>query len=425
MDSIFWPRRNQHLLRTVQLATPENFSPLLISSLKHITRRVNILRELERIGDKDSKLTQTTLISIADHLATASGELMDQASRDAIGLICEGLMGANTGADLAALDEQELVSYVGPLSTWLGKSRKTGFSAFFGTPVPTLQAVSDVLDKYLDNSVARLSQRLDVDLRVLPACTYKIIDLIAIAGEADTFPKHFAYFMPEDQGVKYSPIKRTVVFANTYLSLYRQIALEQKTIFGWRNEDLPADSDIDRYMISWFRGHDLGHSIVLSSTDYRRLSQHDRWGSMMAQEAVADVFGFLLALDPEVAESLDLDPTRMVRFYVLELFRYLRRGPQHFPDAGAAYIQLKMLEDAGVLVVAEPGSIRINCEDFPSAMADIARTLLLAVMSDDIEAFDKFLKTYGTHRVRDTDLLFGLPICETSLLYEQSLLESA
>lgn len=428
MNSIFWPKRQQHIIRAVRLEKPENFSPTLTSALSQLVRQANLIRELERAGEKDSMLVQTILVTIANHLATASGQLADEASREAMGLIAEGLMGSvwikDTGAQLAGLDEQELVSYVGPLSTWLGKSRETGFSAFFGTPNLRLQAVSNIVDHYLDSSVARLSRQLGAELQQLPACSYKIIDLIAIGGEADTFPKHFAYFMPEDQGIKYSPVKRTIVFANTYLSLYQQISLEQKGIFGWTDDDLPAAQDIERYMMSWFRGHDLGHSIVLPATDYRRLSRHDRWGSMVAQEAVADVFGFLLALTPDVADCLELESDKMVRFYVLELFRYLRRGPEQFPDAGAAYAQLKMLEDAGVLSVIAPGRIHIDCAAFPAAMMRIAKTLLDAVMSDNLETFKRFLRTYGVHHARNTDVLFGLSLCETSLFYEQSLLES-
>ncbi|MFJ4145133.1 hypothetical protein [Pseudomonas sp. NPDC089734] len=429
MNSIFWPKRKQHLIRAVQLATPETFSSELRHSLKNITRKANAIREIERADPQYSTLVQPLVLSIAHHLAAASGQLQDEASRQAMGLVAEGMMGSmaleNAGPDLAALNEKELVGYAGPLSTWLGKSRQTGFSAFFGTPNPRLQAVSDVVDQHFESSVARLSERFGVELQRLPACSYKIIDLCAIAGEADTFPKHFAYFMPEDQGIKYAPIKRTVVFANTYLSLYRQIALEQKAIFGWTDDDLPSEQDAERYLIGWFRGHDLGHSIVLGNTDYRNLSRHDRWGSMVAQEAVADVFGFLLAMDPAIAKRLDLDPIKMTRLYVLELFRYLRRGPEQFPDAGAAYIQLKMLEDAGVLSVTRPGAITIDAEAFALAMNNIARTLLTAVMSNDIQAFDVFLKTYGAHLSRGEDLLFGLPLCETTLFYEQSLLESA
>lgn len=98
----------------------------------------------------------------------------------------------------------------------------------FGTPNNSLQAVSDVVDKHFKGAVSRLSANLDIELKTIPGCAYKIIDLFGIAGEADTFPKHFAYFMPEDQGIKYSPNKRTVVFANTYLALYQHIADEQK-----------------------------------------------------------------------------------------------------------------------------------------------------------------------------------------------------
>ncbi len=428
MNSIFWPYRKQHKLRAVELAEPRFLTPTLRASLKGILPLANAIRDLERAGEGDSELSRRMKALIRNHLTTASAELTDKASRQGLDLIAKGLINddqyKSNGSILASLDEQELVGHVGPLGTWLGKSRKLFFSAFFGTPNNSLQAVSDVVDKYFEGAVSRLSASLGIELKTTPGCAYKIIDLFGIAGEADTFPKHFAYFMPEDQGVKYAENKRTVVFANTYLVLYQQIAHEQKVIFGWTDIDLPCRSEIGRYLIGWFRGHDLGHSIVTEATDYRLLSRHDRWGSMVVQEAVADVFGFLLILDPEIAECLELDISKMIRLYVLELLRYLRRGPADFPDAGSAYIQLRLLEEWDVLSVNSPGSIDIDCARFVSAMARIAELLVKTVLVSDVGSFDAFLNSYSPHLAdTDQDLLFGLEICDTSLFYEQTLTE--
>lgn len=429
MNSIFWPRRKHHLIKALELAEPRTLSPQLRASLKGTLMLVNTIRDLERASLSDSGLAKGIKVSIAEHLAVASAAVTDQASKEGLGLIAEGLMGAEerkaTGPLLAGLNETELVGYVGPLTTWLGKSREVFFSGFFGTPNRSLQAVSDVIDTHFIDSVSRLSDALGVTLQTVPGCAYKIIDLFGIAGEADTFPKHFAYFMPEDQGVKYASVKRTVVFANTYLALFQHIAYGQRNIFGWSEENLPAWHDVGRYLIAWFRGHDLGHSVVIEGTDYRALSKHDRWGSMVAQEAVADVFGFLLSMDSEIAGELELDTMKMVRLYVLELFRYLRRGPAEFPDAGSAYVQLRLLEEAGVLSVRSAGEIHIDCERFVGAMKCIAEELVTSVLAGNIDSFAAFLKAYSPHLVEDgRDLLFGLDTCVTSLFYEQSLMET-
>ncbi|WP_429092139.1 hypothetical protein [Aeromonas rivipollensis] len=56
------------------------------------------------------------------------------------GALSESLTGEGSArlmaTRLAQGDEQHMVVHVGPLATWLGKSRQTWMSAFFGTPNP-------------------------------------------------------------------------------------------------------------------------------------------------------------------------------------------------------------------------------------------------------------------------------------------------
>ncbi|MHC8339348.1 hypothetical protein [Pseudomonas sp. HLT2-19-2] len=230
--------------------------------------------------------------------------------------------------------------------------------------------------------------------------------------------------MPEDQGVKYSPIKRTIVFANTYRNLYEKIALEQAPLFNWELGDLPASNEIERYLITWFRGHDLGHSIVLQDTSFGQLSKHDRWGSMVIQEALADVFGFLISVDESIAGSIGLDSAKMTRMYVLELLRYLRRGPRQFPDAGSAYIQLRILHDAGVISGTPITGLTVDTDRFIETMRIIAQKLIKAALVGDLAQFERFIDIYCPHRIEDEeDLMFGLGRCGITLGYAQQIME--
>lgn len=428
MNGIFWPHRPQHVIRTVQLPSPM-LHPELIESIRQILQRVDALRSVQAFSDPDSRVASDLKKNIANHLAAISTHLQDADSRTAIGYIAEGLMGGTQFATMsqavAALDERELVAHVGDLSTWLGKSRQTFSSAFFGTPNARLQRVSDCVDEYFPGALQRLVSDLCAPLKVLPYCTYKIIDLFGIAGEANYFPKHFAYFMPEDQGVKYSPVKRTIVFANTYRNLFERIAVQQASLFNWQAADLPADSELDRYLITWFRGHDLGHSIVLENTSFGQLSKHDRWGSMVIQEALADVFGFLLSVDQAIANAVELQAAQMVRVYVLELLRYLRRGACQFPDAGSAYIQLRLLQDLGVIDCTNPLAWSVDTERFIGAMRSIAQDLIDAALTGDPSRFEAFISRYCPHRLdgEEGDFMFGLTGCDITLGYAQEIFE--
>ncbi|WP_260960739.1 hypothetical protein [Pseudomonas citri] len=430
MNGFFWPPRPQHVVRTVALSSPM-LSLELIEAIREILCRVDALRSVQACSDTDTHVVNELKKSIATHLAEVSAHLQDSDSRTAIGYIAEGLMGsaqfASMSQAVAALDERELVAHVGDLSTWLGKSRKTFSSAFFGTPNARLQHVSDCVDEHFTKALEQLAIDLCAPLQVVPHCSYKIIDLFGIAGEANYFPKHFAYFMPEDQGVKYSPVKRTIVFANTYRNLFEEIAVQQAPLFNWQASDLPAGEELEPYLITWFRGHDLGHSIVLEGTSFAQLSKHDRWGSMVIQEALADVFGFLLSVDEAISNRVGLKPAQMVRVYVLELLRYLLRGPRQFPDAGSAYIQLRLLQDSGVLDCKNSQSWSVDTDLFAQAMRSIAQALIDAALKGDLARFEAFISQYCPHRLagEESDFMFGLPGCDVTLGYTQEIFEGS
>ncbi|WLG48084.1 hypothetical protein [Pseudomonas sp. FP1742] len=430
MSDLFWPRRQQHFIRMVELSRPNSLNKDVLNLLGRILSMVNALRSLQSLGDAGKPLRESIKKTIANHLSSASGFVQDDDSSRMLAYAAEGLTSPDSnramGPLLAGLNEKEVVGYVGGLTTWLGKTRSLFYSAFFGTPNARLQRVSDIIDGHFQESLLRINGLLGSSLRTVPGCSYKIIDLFGIAGEANSFPKHFAYFLPEDNGVKHSPVKRTVVFANTYKSLYEHISLEQISLFGWTAEQLPALEEVDGYLIAWFRGHDLGHSIVLKDTDYAALSRCDRWGSMVVQEAVADVFGFLVSQDPEVVARLGLDPAKAARVYMLELLRYLRRGPALFPDAGAAYIQLRLLEECAV-VVKEGDRLRVDINRFHVGMVYIAQVLLNNVLNADADTFKQFISRYSPHLLENAgeDLLYGQDICDMALGYHQALIEGS
>lgn len=429
MNRIFWPPRAQHVVRTIELPAPATLAPALVEQIGKVLMQVDALRSLQNCNQSDQHLTNGLKKSIVTCLAGFSAQLKDMDSSEAIGFIAEGLMGSTLystmGQSLAGLDECELGCHVGELSTWLGKSRKMFYSAFFGTPNVALQRVLDCVDEHFTEALQRIAETLGAPLHALPHCAYKIVDLFGVAGEANYFPKHFAYFMPEDQGIKYSPVKRTIVFTNTYRNLYEKIALEQAKFFNWKEFDLPALSEIERYLITWFRGHDLGHSIVLQNTSFGQLSKHDRWGSMVIQEALADVFGFLLSVDARIAEGIGLESTKMIRMYVLELLRYLRRGPRQFPDAGSAYIQLRILHDVGVISGTPTIGLSLDTERFVIVMRFIAQELINAGLAGDLAQFEHFIGKYCPHRIggEEDDFMFGLGGCDITLGYAQQIFE--
>jgi hypothetical protein len=212
-----------------------------------------------------------------------------------------------------------------------------------------------------------------------------ITRLIACGGEANTFPKHFAYFLPEDEGVDGAAKKKTIAFANVYRARFEQMSsrLGRDLL-----DPIPwlASSASSPMLLTWLRGHDIGHELVTPDTAY------DCWAEtfgvepfMMLQEAVADVFGVLLALTPEWREAGGYSEEEMCSVFLAELLQYLRRGPWLYGDAGAAALELNFLATNGFLDVS-PRSRRIRWK--PEVLQDGLRALAQLLEREVISAPD-------------------------------------
>lgn len=116
----------------------------------------------------------------------------------------------------------------------------------------------------------------------------------------------------------------------------------------------------------------------------------------MVQEALADQFGLLMCLTPQVADSLQLDRTVLARIYFLEMLRYLRRGPSSYPDAGAAWIQFNYLREHGCIELTAE-TIDFHPELFYLQMAGLTRLMSEALLGGDTERAKAFMQQHCPH----------------------------
>ncbi|HEY4468251.1 MAG TPA: hypothetical protein VGN53_10920 [Klebsiella sp.] len=408
----FWPAADSYHVHMMDMPVPDSLSPVALDLIHQATRLAEAASHMQPVASRTgSMLLQTVEEKLSIICFKLAKEFTDPDTCKALQLRAEILSDRQTASELlpqiAGLDEKELVQGIGYISTWVGKSRAQHYSAWFGLPDRGLQEISDVMDELFPDNMRWLKNNIDQRLVDLPGCRYKIINLFAIAGEANSYPKHFAYFFPEDEGVKYAPQKRTIVFANTYLSLFERFARTQAPLLGWRDEDIPESDICARHLIAWFRGHDLGHSIVLEQTIFGKLSKQDRWGSMVVQEALADVFGLLMCLTENSRCALQLDETLQVKIFLLEMLRYLRRGPCDYPDAGAAYIQLKWLTEHQCLCWRE-SCFEVNLKALKPALTELAEEMTRSVLKGDLTMARQFIQQYAPHYQREeADLLLN------------------
>lgn len=394
----FWPAAAAYQVSMMDLDAPENLHPKALQTIHYCLRLTEAINQLEAACE--SRLLDALREEMSIQCFRLAPMFDDPDTRRGLFLRAEILADDSCGKtvlpQIAGLNEQQLVLGIGNTSTWVGKSRQSFYSSWFGEPAPVLQEISDVMDNLFPESLLYLQKEIAADLLALPGCAYKIINLFGIAGEANTYPKHFAYFFPEDEGLKYSPVKRTVVFANTYLQLFELFSRTEAVKMGWAEDALPESHVCQRYLIAWFRGHDLGHSLVRNENVFPKLSKIDRWGSMMVQEALADQFGLLMCLTPQVTDGLQLDRTVLARIYFLEMLRYLRRGPSSYPDAGAAWIQFNYLREHGC-VELKADSIDFHPELFFTQMANLTRLMSEQLLGGDTERAQAFMLQHCPH----------------------------
>ncbi|MEQ8968285.1 MAG: hypothetical protein RID91_20875 [Azospirillaceae bacterium] len=342
-------------------------------------------------------------------LCVESAELLERAS---LGLACpasatvlrrraEALRGRplrEVAPEAVAQDETELLSVCGDLATWHGKGRQVYHSALFATVERRFDTLVATIDARREAVEDHLRATVHPRLELAPPPGFKVGDLMLCGGEANRYPKHFAYFLPEDEGVKHAPVKKTIVFRNVYLEMYR--CLSQP--FGLQVLDIegavadPSPEAVQDHLALWFRGHDTGHGVTLPETDFKALGRQGRWASMMMQETLADVFGFLLIAQGPWTETVELDCRVAATTFLTEMLRYLRRGETYFPDSGAAFLELAYLVDHGhVIIDWQAGTIATSVERLVAGCRDLARTLATTALANDEPSTRDFLATYG------------------------------
>lgn len=424
--SNFWPMSDKYNVHVLHMKPPVGLS----ESAKLLIQETLVLTDMLRCNqnaqhDGQDQFDELITLRLKAAILSLSSYVTDRDSKLAMQWRARTFEDADTKRKycekISRLNEKEIVCYSGAMSTWVGKSRELFYSTFYSSPNEELQYVSDIIDDNFLICLEEFKETVSPDLISLSSCSYKIVDLFASSGEANLYPKHFAYFMPEDEGVKYSKSKRTIVFSNVYDSLFSRISIKQLNLFDWTSSDLPEREKISSYLIAWFRGHDLGHSIVTDNTSFRDLSKLDRWGSMVIQETLADIFGLLLCSSDLVVRELKLDKEKIARVYLLEMLRYLRRGPCEFPDAGSAYVQFKFFVEEGCLRLNNDGEIQVHLEKFFPTVIRLAKYLTENILQDGKESADVLMRKYCPHHDKDScsQLMSNLGSLSDTIEYEQ------
>jgi len=363
---LIWPERDLHAITSVELEPelPGNVEALL-PQLHRLAALGDSLRALQAIDG-----------SFTDHaealsLAAASARLMEEiADSDAVSEEQAEIIRARARAltelrhdqeiahtEAALGDPQPLTVLAGPLCTFRNKTHAPLHSVI----ACTAHRGGDELIAALDATSAEVLREVNAKAGT-PQVTLgsifamQITDLIAMGGESNAFPKHFAYFLPEDEGAGHGNPNKTILFRNAYALRYERISkpLGEALLDG---PTIGEGTDVADLLIAWMRGHDIAHAVTTPAAGKVGPKDvgHEPFYSL--QEAIANAYGTAMAVTPTWLELAGTTADEMIALYMAESLHYLRRGPWNWSDTGASCIELSFLAANGFIEVREDGVI--------------------------------------------------------------------
>jgi hypothetical protein len=401
----FWPVSDQHAVGHVALdAEPPSNSEEVLPLLLRLASLSDAMRQLQTadgaiVAERAADVLREEMVESLGELA----DLLDEESAAMVRLRADALAGRTSSKDATlkiALEKMAppLEIVCGPLCTWRPKTRVGLHSFLAAARNDEQQAVLDALDDSLEEALGDLRRDLDAPgLKVAYELPFNVTDLIVSAGEAAGHPKHFAYFLPEDEEVDELPLEeqRTLYLRNVHLERYSQITvpLAGALLDGPLQ---PGDVPIEATLMPWIRGHDHGHNLVLPETDYGWREDLGLEPFMALQEAIADVYGFLMLVTEPWLRIAGASRMQMCATHIAEVLHYLRRGPWHYGDAGAAYVELSFLAENGFIDVDGKGRVSWTEEELCRGMTELARALTEStVAAPDARPAREFFDRYG------------------------------
>lgn len=401
--SAFWPPARSYTISCLDLATATPLlGPGFLRSLAGLRTAIETEWQAVKEVGSPTRTRFTDPPPIADAMRRVGACLPGDADRRAIVLrsrAIENGYNADILKELACLEE-EIAVVAGQVATWYGKEPGGLPTAFACRRDDTRQSiVADAL-QCLDEVAAYLAG-LHVDLRLgcLPA--FAATQLFFMAGEGNLHPKHIAYFLPDDEGVKHSPFKKTYYFSNTHKTLLEDLSVPLSLRFLHIDRQLdPTDVRFKAIPTLGVLGHELGHCVHRSATSFDAIHAANRWASAVLQEVAADVFGTLILADVW-ADRLAISPADVVSYYLAECLRYVDRGLGYFPDSDGMFLQLSYFVQFGALAFEQNRMPRLagDPETVLAALRSLARVLADTLLTGTSEPAVALHRAFGPETI--------------------------
>lgn len=301
----------------------------------------------------------------------------------------------------ASISEENIIFFCGYLQGWYTDDKKYNFSSFIAIVDLKLEKTVNTLDHKINKLITYIQNRYYLNVSIAKPPLFKISYLVATAGKADTHPRHFTYFFPENENVKFSSHKKTCLFVNQYFHLHNSFNSKlDKNIIDLDSEQektVITMNDIKMVLIIWFKGHDIAHGIRSHEIDFLSLRKSVGYTNSMAlQELMADVFGYLFLIDNAWTTSFTLTYSDKINtVFVKELFRYISRGLDLNPDSlAAAILVIYLIKNNCIFLSSSNDCIYICGKTLKLRMSDLIFTITKPILQNDMKSVNNFLNYY-------------------------------
>ena len=212
------------------------------------------------------------------------------------------------------------------------------------------------------------------------------IDVLRFAGDFKIKYKPISLFYSGTKSRQTPSQSKVALFTNIYFKRFELISelLGRKYIDNFFDENGLSREDINKTLIYWLRGHDIGHffgrdKLGKNMKDIMKKNMEDnRRIYYILHELKSDIISLLIFKSRLKELYRDFELKNVYLIFISELFRYMRRGNLlHYADGGSAYLTYKYLIDSGAITVNKKYIHEIDFEKISNDIEKLCEKLII------------------------------------------------
>ena len=261
----FWPPMSEYKLSMMNLSesNSDNVNNDIVFEFSKIGIYIQEDWKLCLESDNPSEYTLKNKQEIANCFRKLADLYADENIKKSLALravIMENGYSEDTLKELAALDV-DINIVVGKIATWFSKYKSGLPSAFATKKDVEATKLIEKANTYIEECKIYLTKlHKHLDISELPI--FAPGNLFFAAGEANTHPKHIAYFLPEDEGILDSPHQKTHYFVNTHRKILESVSLPLAAKYLHLNNGIKYElNDFEKIQTLGVFAHEIGHFV--------------------------------------------------------------------------------------------------------------------------------------------------------------------